>query len=221
MQTPKRPCLHHLMYSQQTGCRSPDGSHLPRVASTPYPRLNQYLDSDIEMVGTLNNKHPANAARKFEMGVCRDPSDKASYQFLPPFPTPDNTKSAYDCVGTTYQFQMKWFEQIQQSTGGAWHNIFRQGMQKMQVADNYMPSLMVYAYDQYADITVYSAEGTPAIRNGYGDYNRSCLLFFDGHAKYMDVYQGGQGQIYDPGTGLPRRAYLNDKYSMVFPQRLN
>ena len=90
----------------------------------------------------------------------------------------------------------------------------------MKIADTFRPSQMVYANDEYADIVVNLASATAnPIKNGYGDPNKSNMLFFDGHAKYLTVYPGGGGYnqgIYNP-DGSVKQAYGNDQYWLVFP----
>lgn len=43
------------------------------------------------------------------------------------------------------------------------------------------------------------------VKNGYGDINRSCMGYMDGHAAYNKVIPGNQAISFD-----------NDVYTMVF-----
>jgi len=195
-----------------------------------YRPLNQYIGYDnIEEPGTItrgwqsNSVAPGSMRYNTRVDVCRDPSDKVSFQRLNPFPTPYNLMNAYDDVGTSYQYQLLWLVQVNQTIGsqnqGQWNGAFRFGMERMKLADTFQPSRMVYANDQYADCTINDSRAVhiPVV-NGYGDPDKSNLLFLDGHAKYHKVYSaaGLNGAFINPSTGQPYQAYANDEYQMIF-----
>ena len=192
-----------------------------------YRPLNPYIGYEsLEGPGTLNNSWGPNRP-KIKVEICKDPSDKVSFQrpSAGTFPAPTLNISCYDDVGTSYQTQIAWLTQVNRSgvTGGAWRNAFKFGMERMKVADTFRPSQMVYANDQYADVVINVPENglTDAQRraqvNGYGDTRKACMLFFDGHASYLEVYGGGDdGNIYNP-DGTIKKCFHNDRYSMVFP----
>jgi prepilin-type processing-associated H-X9-DG protein len=55
------------------------------------------------------------------------------------------------------------------------------------------------------------------VKNGYGDINKAVVAFLDGHARYMKMIPGGEG---DPrATTQPWLvpAYSNPEYTVVFP----
>lgn len=189
--------------------------------------LNQYLGAEtVEAPNQLNNRlGPTFDRKKFQMPVCKDPSDKITHQRSWPLAANDPTvpagnrtnMSAYEDCGSSYQFQIAWMLQV---ASGGFGPAFRFGMERMKVADTFRPSQMVYANDEYADIVVNLSSATAnPVKNGYGDPNKSNMLFFDGHAKYLTVYPGGGGYnqgIYNP-DGTVKQAYGNDSYWLVFP----
>lgn len=191
--------------------------------------LNQYLGAEsIEPPPTLNNKFAATGARpKTEIPVCKDPSDKIGHQRYWPHAnnssratTPVNI-SCYDDVGTSYQTQLAFFFQAMAGPPAlGFSPAFRAGMEKMRLGDTFQPAKMVYAHDETADLVINAGVAItvdePVIVNGYGDIEKSNMLFYDGHASYIKVLRGGQGVLYDPVTNQPKAAYVNDAYHMIF-----
>jgi len=192
--------------------------------------LNQYIGADnLEGPGTINNRLSTTAAQrpKGEVPICKDPSDKMGHQQAWPLSNnranPPSNLSCYDDVGTSYQFQFAWFVELQTELGGGFSGIYKAGMQRMKLADTFQPSKMVYCADEYEDITVNCAlvptPAQPVVVNGYGDIEKSNMLFYDGHAAYLKARRGGQGNFYN--AGVPNPAYLNDDYHLIFPSRIN
>jgi prepilin-type N-terminal cleavage/methylation domain-containing protein/prepilin-type processing-associated H-X9-DG protein len=187
--------------------------------------LNPYIgEVYCEPPPNVNNAWGSTPRAKTEIPICKDPSDKITHQRnwpdagnAPGVPRP-TTQTAYDDCGSSYQFQCAWMLQL----AGAFNTAYRSGMERMKVADTFRPSQMVYANDEYADIVINLPNETSSpIKNGYGDLNKSNMLFFDGHAKYLTVYPGGGtygggGGLYNP-DGTIKRCYGNDIYWMVFP----
>lgn len=166
------------------------------------------------------------ASRKaFQMPGLKDPSDKIGHQqawdsYLSTFgvadPNPDGS-SCYDDVGTSYLVQMKWFFQSATVVGGNWTRAFTLGTRRFRSADEYMPSRMIWVNDEYCDITINQVSSTARIKNGYGDINRACVGFIDGHARYMKMIPGGES---DPNRTLRPwlvPAFSNAEYTVVFP----
>lgn len=188
--------------------------------------LNQYIGAEsVEPPPTINNKFAATGPRpKTEIGVCKDPSDKIGHQRN--WPRANNEApalsnlSCYDDVGTSYQTQLAFFQQAMSGPPAlSFAAAFRTGMEKMRIGDTFQPSKMVYASDEYADLVINAGEAIttaePTIINGYGDKEKSNMLFYDGHAQYLKVLRGGQGSLYGP-DGRPKQAYVNDAYHMIF-----
>jgi len=142
------------------------------------------------------------SARKQEAKVFRDPSDKVGHQREWPKPNKEG-QSCYDDVGTSYQYNAKWFEQL--PTRMKFVSRFEFGMKRMALADAFNPSKYVWMSDEYSDITVNQASAKARVKNGYDDINKSILGFLDGHAAYLTVYPGKKPE-----------SYSNDKYTFVF-----
>jgi prepilin-type N-terminal cleavage/methylation domain-containing protein len=158
----------------------------------------------------------------YQVPVCRDPSDAASYQqnwdstqvSNPNWPTIVSRDyatgvpiSAYDDVGTSYQANLKWQEQLLPLMTGAnaWQRSWYFGFKRLRVADGFSPSRMCWIHDQYADICVYNPDTNFKVRNGYGDINKSIMGFMDGHAAYKPLI-----------PGRTEASYRNDDYTFVF-----
>jgi prepilin-type N-terminal cleavage/methylation domain-containing protein len=163
--------------------------------------------------------------RNFSVPVCRDPSDKVSYQqrwSQTQVSSPNwsqivskdwqtgETLSCYDDTGTSYQVNMKWHEQLYQNPPPGtpplnFASAFYFGIKRLRYSDGFVPSRMSWITDQYADICVYNPDPSFKVRNGYGDINKSILGFLDGHVSYKPVYPGRQ-----------TTSYRNDDYTFVF-----
>ena len=150
------------------------------------------------------------AARKLlQIPVLKDPSDKASHQF--DWPNATFARSCYDDVGVSYQFNIKWWDQLSEVYGdpsgeAGFIKYMDLGTKRLQVADSYQPSRMVWCHDEYADIVVYDRTPNAKVINGYGDVNKSLLLYLDGHVKYQPLVTSDQGE----------EAYSNGNYTFVF-----
>jgi prepilin-type N-terminal cleavage/methylation domain-containing protein len=166
-----------------------------------------------------------NVRKIFQLPSLRDPSDKIGHQqtwdaYLPTFglasPNTDNT-SCYDDVGTSYLCQIKWFFQTNRFVGNNWTKAWRLGTDRLRLADNFTPSRFIWVNDEYCDITINQISSTARVVNGYGDINKAVVTFLDGHARYMKMIPGGEG---DPNNTLRPwlvPAYNNSEYTVVFP----
>jgi len=184
-------------------------------------KMNPYLyTGDIPVPANIGTGPSADERKNFQLPVFKDPSDTVGHQG-DQWPAPvSGTRaglSCYDDVGSSYQWQAKWFEQIEAQNGSlAWKDIFRIGNNRFKLADSFQPSRMVMYWDEWADIVVYETQPTAQVRNGYGDINKSVMGFLDGHAGYITCIPGGPTQNIDPVTNRPL-AYENDKYTCIFP----
>lgn len=169
--------------------------------------LNAYLGAEEwdapEPPGTLSGESPARAR---EARLFRDPGDTMSFQRTWPRPTPG--VSGYDDVGTSYHYNAKWWEQVKGAFGPGDEGFiaaFGFGLQRITLADAFVPSKFVWLHDQYADVIATRPDRDFQLRNGLGDINRSVLAFLDGHAAYLTVLPGRSPD-----------AYTNDRYTFVF-----
>jgi len=178
--------------------------------------LNYYLGADaMERPTSINSWGPNDPERvNFDVKVCKDPSDDVSYQYIGPFPTPDRRFSCYDDVGTSYQFNVKWHEQTMLARGLSFGDAWFYGYNRLSLGDAFNPSKLVFCNDQWADVVINNDNVNARVRNGYDEINKSCMLFFDGHASYLTVFPG-LPTSYDPVR--PPIQYINDTYHMVFP----
>ncbi|GJQ29929.1 MAG: hypothetical protein HBSAPP03_18130 [Phycisphaerae bacterium] len=179
--------------------------------------LNQYLTAETipDPVGVV----PTDSARTdFAMPVTRDPSDRGQgHQQNWPNGNTNPFVSCYDDVGTSYQWQAKWWDQVTINPGGSFVARFELGMRRFKIADAFQPSRMVWLNDEWADIIMNSSSDNFRVRNGYDDINKSVLGYMDGHSAYHSVIPGGLShpEAYTRPDRVP--AWNNEKYCVIFP----
>ena len=156
------------------------------------------------------------------MPIFRDPSDKRGHQENWPAadtqvdPTLGRFPSAYESVGTSYQYNLKWHEFLMAPPPGRaplnFNRAFWTGCRMIRAGDTFSPSRFAWIHDEYADIVVYSTDPNYKLKNGYGDFNRSIMGFMDGHVNYLETYPG---RHQNPNGGIGQ-SYSNDKYTFIF-----
>lgn len=115
----------------------------------------------------------------------RDPGDKVTFQRSWPNSTPGVT--GYDDVGTSYLYNVKWWGQVYPSWPGGFEAAFKEGTRRLAVGQGVNPSRFIWCHDQYTDLLGNVSNKNYKIKNGYGDVNFSSVLFYDGHARYMEI----------------------------------
>ena len=124
-----------------------------------------------------------------EMPAFRSPGDKISYQFGFPYPKPDYTISSYDDVGTSYHCNMRWWDEIKGNY--TFEGRFEEGMRRIKLAADFDTTKFVWIHDQTADITANDPHNPPRDWMGeFGDLDKSCMAFLDGHADYILMIPG-------------------------------
>ena len=177
--------------------------------------VNQYVVPDIQFTAPDYNPPAMNSpaawlpsndiARVNQQAlVFRDPSDKVTHQRAWPNPTPGI--SCYDDVGTSYQWNAKWWDQVENLPGfGTWLDRVNFGCDRIRLADSFVPSRFVWLHDETADIVVNNDNSSFRLKNGYDDFNKSVMLYMDGHAGYILISPGNTPECYN-----------NDRYQFVF-----
>lgn len=177
--------------------------------------INPYIYPEVTYLApAMPTRMPANdpnrATQKAQIHL--DPSDIVSYQRSASFstnPTP-TPLSSYEDVGTSYHFNVKWWDQIP-NTGvdsqgrNRFNKAFTFGCERLRVSDAFQPSRMVWLNDQYSDVIANNLSTQFKLKNGYGDRNKSVMGFMDGHAAYHTVFPGNS-----------TRSYSNQFYTFVF-----
>jgi hypothetical protein len=116
-------------------------------------------------------------------------------------------------VGTTYQYNAKWWDQVDGHFGGGipgFIKAFKFGCERERLADSFVPSRFVWINDQYSDVVANNNSAGFRLKNGYDDINKSVMGFMDGHAAYHSVRPGN---VSTPG---PTNSYSNSDYTFVF-----
>lgn len=181
--------------------------------------LNPYLYD-----GEFPTDRLAETRKRFQMPGFRDPSDKIGHQqswnaFSSTFGVArenDDRSSCYDDVGTSYLLQLKWFFQTNRYVGGDWTRAWRLGTDRLRAGEVFQASRMIWVNDEYCDITINQSSDNARIKNGYGDINKAVVAFMDGHAKYIKVIPGGEGNINSTTRPWLVPAYSNSEYTVVF-----
>jgi type II secretory pathway pseudopilin PulG len=159
--------------------------------------LNQYLYGEFTFPEPVNRKtdrddfkpgFPGEPRQGIELEGFKSPGDKASYQ--QDWPKLNQELSSYDDVGTSYHYNMNWWYPVaaQNDTSvGAW----RDGLTRLKLAANFNTSSFVTIYDQTADVVANAPDVFPeGIMGEFGDMNKSCMAFYDGHVDYTTVEVG-------------------------------
>jgi len=186
--------------------------------------LNVYIYPDTggrtpQAIGSTDSSRKNNNLMAF-----KDPSDMIGHQRNWPANNPFDSSmgvspSCFDDVGCSYQWQAKWYEQIDRDARYSSMNLvqkFEVGARRFKLADSFAPSRMVWLNDEWADITINQASATARVKNGYDDVNKSVMGFMDAHAAYLTVYPGG-GTPSSPELWDRIEAYSNEKYTVIFP----
>jgi prepilin-type N-terminal cleavage/methylation domain-containing protein len=169
--------------------------------------INQYVYPEMAFYAPENwGRLDANDSSRenVKMKAFRDPSDKIGHQESWPNPNPSG-RSCFESTGNTYQWQAKWYDQLDPNFSSVRPALFNKGTKRLQMADSFVVSRFVWVWDEYADIIIYNSNPNAIIKNGYGDTNKSAMGYMDGHAAYNKV-QPGQ---------LPE-SFKNEYYSVVF-----
>ncbi len=199
-----------------------NGGGIFDIAPSQRPLNNGYLYPQyLPTAADANGGSRAN----FQMPMCKDPSDKIGHQqtwdaFQPTFglATPNSDfSSCYNDVGSSYLIQIKWFFQTNRYVGNNWTKAWKLGPERLKMSDGFSPSRMIWLNDEYCDITINQVSNTARVVNGYGDINKACVGFLDGHARYMKMIPGGEGDPNNVIAPWKVPAYNNADYTVVFP----
>ena len=172
--------------------------------------LNQYVYPEIKFndpatPATPNARMLANdeSRTNVKLKVFKDPGDTIGHQEAWPLNNPSG-RTCFDSTGISYQWQAKWYEQLDPS---GFMNLptFDRGSKLLQLADSFVTSRFVWIWDEYADIIIYNDNENYVLKNGFGDVNKSAMGFMDGHAAYTKVIPGRE-----------RISYENELYTAIF-----
>ena len=154
--------------------------------------------------------------KQLQLDVYKSPFDTISYQhgnFNDPNGPMGIGISSYDDVGTSYHFNVKWWDQLEgrfSTSGGVsgFDRAFNFGCDRLKLSDAFQPSRMVWLNDQTSDVVANNPNPNFKLKNSNtcGDINKSIMGFMDGHAGYHKV---------KPGNVYPDN-YKNEIYSFVF-----
>jgi prepilin-type N-terminal cleavage/methylation domain-containing protein len=147
-----------------------------------------------------NEGHPHDEDRlRLQLTVFRSPGDRATYQRPSTGrPEPDYSISGYDDVGTSYHFNMRWWETLaaELPQGSESHTrwaerILALGSRWMNTGTRTDPWRFVLMHDQIAGVVLDDPQRR-SWRGEFGQGNRSVMVFLDGRAEYARVEPGGE-----------------------------
>lgn len=159
----------------------------------PLPKDGTYDWDDSD--GTYKMGKPEDPRQAIETEAYRSPGDKISYQT--DWPRPNFDVSSYDDVGTSYHTNLRWFDELEPEYGFA--KAFDVGIRRLEMAADFDTSRFVFIHDQTADI---ATQEDPRVMNlfpngiegEFGEMNKSCMAFFDGHVEYLQL------TLFEPNT---------------------
>ncbi len=166
--------------------------------------LTQYLYPGVFTAPPPPATLPANSPeRARQADIWRDAGDRWTYQRT--WPVRNTTISCYDDVGTSYHWSSGWYTQVARALNLQLADAFNNGTQRMAQGNGVTPSRFVWYTDQHMDVIINSSSAGFQLTNGYGDVNKSAMLFMDGHAGYQNVIPGNR-----------KASYANAEYSAIF-----
>jgi len=163
----------------------PLNAYLYPEITLPLPREGSY-DWDTSDTSYKIGKVDEATRGKVELEAYKSPGDKISYQTR--WPRANQDISSYDDVGTSYHTNLRWFDELRPKYG--FSRGFDTGVRRMELAADFSTSTFVFIHDQIADIaTNLGAERDwpNGIMGEYGEMNKSCMAFFDGHVEYLQL----------------------------------
>ena len=180
--------------------------------------MNSWLYPDVDFANTapplgIRLAPTSNDRTASLTPVLRDPSDKIGHQQRwthtghPDTWTNNNPAiSCYQDVGTSYQYNAKWFDQLYPSPL-PFGKAFLAGCKRLAVGEGYNPSKLVWLTDENADVAINNWTPGTSLRykNSFGDINKAMLSFMDGHSAYVTVIPGSTPE-----------SFKNSAYSLVF-----
>lgn len=149
--------------------------------------------------GTFRLGKPQDPRQSTELEVYESPGDTYSYQTNWPRGSEGEPISSYDDVGTSYHTNLRWFDPLREvyenqgfSGSEAFDKAFRGGLTRMKLASDFNTSTFVFIHDQTADIATQDDNRAQTLYpNGimgeFGEMNKSCMTFFDGHVEYLKL----------------------------------
>ncbi|QKK06929.1 MAG: prepilin-type N-terminal cleavage/methylation domain-containing protein [Planctomycetota bacterium] len=164
----------------------PLNAYLYPEITLPLPREGSY-DWDISDTSYRIGKVDDATRGKIELEAYKSPGDKISYQTN--WPKANQDISSYDDVGTSYHTNLRWFDALEDRYPN-FSKRFDTGIRRMELAADFSTSTFVFIHDQIADISTNlgaERDWPNGIMGEYGEMNKSCMAFFDGHVEYLQI----------------------------------
>ncbi len=193
------------MWADISASARPVNAYLYSEIVFPLPRDGTY-DWDTSDTSYKMGK-PDDPRQAIETEVFKSPGDKMSYQHgsvsgnegdgpSGQWPGRDPNYTSYNDVGTSYHTNLRWFFALEDEIPDFTRR-FDQGMRRLELASDFNTSTFVFVHDQTADVAT-EPEAQPHYPEGimgeFGEMNKSCLAFYDGHVDYIEV------ELWQPNT---------------------
>jgi prepilin-type N-terminal cleavage/methylation domain-containing protein len=192
--------------------------------------LNAYLYPDVSLdqptgyvstgaVGhwTFNHGNASDQDRDYlEMPVYRSPGDKITVQ-RSPYGMIMPGLSSYDDVGTSYHFNIKWWDQPDMAPLGFTQR-FEEGVRREQLSSEFDPTgKFVWIHDQVSDIVSNTSDPQLKYVGEFGDINKSVHAYLDGHVLYNPVKPQWLYDDVGPNAGgAGNTGHAVGKYTYIF-----
>jgi prepilin-type N-terminal cleavage/methylation domain-containing protein len=186
-----------------------------------YPEMILDLPMGYSSSGTGNNWtfHHGDASNtdreRVQMPVYRSPGDKITVQRAP-YGLINANFSSYDDVGTSYHFNIKWWDQPDMASLGFTAR-FNEGARRCRLASEFDPTgKFVWMHDQVSDIVSNTTDPNLRYVGEFGDINRSVHAYLAGHVLYNKVIPRwlyddvgpNAGQTTPTGHSIGRYTYI-------------
>jgi prepilin-type N-terminal cleavage/methylation domain-containing protein len=153
---------------------------------------------------------------RVQMPVFQSPGDKATIQGTVggiPYGTPNPIRSSYDDVGTSYHFNIKWWDQPDMAPLGFTAR-FNEGVRRTRLASEFDPTgKFVWIHDQTSDVV---SNFGPTMGE-FGEKNKSCHAYLDGHCQYNKVTPLWLYDDVGPNAGQStQNGHAIGKYTYIF-----
>ena len=174
-----------------------------------------YVNTGSGSTWNFNHGTPSTTDReKVQMPAFRSPGDRATYQGTVggvPYGTINPARSSYDDVGTSYHFNIKWWDQPGMPAG--FTQRFNEGVRRTRLATEFDPTgKFVWIHDQTADVVANTSATGQGVMGEFGDKNKSVHAYLDGRVTYNLMKQGW---LYD-GQQINGQWTVTGRYTFIF-----
>jgi type II secretory pathway pseudopilin PulG len=144
-----------------------------------------YVNNGPSNLWNYNPGHPTQNDRDaIQMPIYKSPGDRMSIQGSDghAYGDPNPNRSSYDDVGTSYHFNIRWWDPPSDISSIAnWRQRFDEGVRRTRLSSEFDPtSKYIWIHDQISDVVSNFGD----TMGEFGDKNKSVHAYLDGHCQY-------------------------------------